>query len=186
MAEEFKDEEEQNHPALKGFNATWERIKHVVKNTAIVALKGAVIGGLVLGAIGLIPAAPLGLFDMATKFLSFGMITPATGSTALLAMATQGLFLGGVAGAAIGLAQGVGEAEDIAEDRQQTLITQYNQSQQLSAQRQMLQARMQNMNIPQTAAQMPQQPPMSGLFAGTTPNMNQNTAQNKQWGMPTP
>lgn len=144
MVERFQEDPEVLEEANQesGFNPTWEYVKHVVKTTAITALKAAVIGGIVLGALALIPAAPLGLIGTAVEFLSFGLISPGLGTATLIGGASWGAMLGGVAGLALGLAKGFGGAEEAVEDAQNALVTKAARARQLAANQEMMEMNM--------------------------------------------
>lgn len=140
MVERFQEDPETREAAAEktGFNSTWEYIKHVGKTTLMTALKGAVIGGLVLAALSLPLAAPLGGLATVAKALSFGLINVAPGATVLSAAALQGATLFGLAGAAIGLAKGFGSADEAVEDAQSAAEMKVVRANQLQANKEML------------------------------------------------
>jgi hypothetical protein len=129
--------EEAQDPALTkaGFSSSWEYTKHVVKNVAVTALKGAVIGAVGLTVLAL-PVA--GAAGAVSGLLGLVGIKSAMGTATLLAAATQGLLLGGAAGGAIGLAKGVGGAEEAVEDAAADVIAKANRSRTMAANEQMM------------------------------------------------
>ncbi len=133
------------HPALKNFNSTWEYASYVGKETAMTALKGAVIVGLIAATVALIPAIPLGVVGGALSWVTGGLLAPTMGSATMAYIATQGALIGAAAGAAIGLAKGFSGAEDAVEDKEQALISKYNRAGQLAANQQMMQMNMARM-----------------------------------------
>lgn len=128
------------HPALKDFNSTWEYVSHVVKETAIIALKGAVAVGLAGAMVGLFPALVTSLpviGPIATAVLGKGF--------SMAGFAMSAAMVGAMAGGAIGLAKGFSGAEDAVEDKEQMLISKYNRAGQLAANQQMMEMNMARM-----------------------------------------
>lgn len=133
------------HPAMQGFSSGGERLKHIIKSTVKTAAKWALIGGLVLGAVALIPAAPVGAIGAVLSHVPLigGFFSGAAGTSILAGGALQGLAIGGVAGAVGGALKGIVTSDEALAEAQERRIVSYDRMAQMARNEQMYAMNMQ-------------------------------------------
>lgn len=153
-------------PQATEFNPTWEYWSHVAKETALTALKGAVIVGLMALTVSLIPAAPLGIVGTALNFVTGGMVAPTWGLGVMTAMGLQGALFGAFAGAAIGLVKGFSGAQDAVEEGQQADTSKKRLAQQFANNQRMIEMNMERQQEYLRGGYRPQPELPRGMDAG--------------------
>ncbi len=165
MADEEQDGAPE-HPALKNFNRTVETVKHVVVSTLKTGLKGALVGGLALGAASVVLGSPLMIAGMlpVVGATASGAAGSLTGSWLL-----TGALMGAGIGGAVGLVSGVNSAEDVVNERAEELVAKDNRRLQLAANQEMMQMNMERQRAMARSGGMAIQPqnqlPMGAALA---------------------
>jgi len=149
MAQKFQ--EDPQDPALKaaGFDRGWESAKYVIKNTAITALKGAVIGALVFAAV----VSPIGAAMGAGNWLMglAGFTSNMSPMLMFLGAAAKGMLAGGLLAAAWGLFDSFNTVGDKMEDQEQSIVLKSKRAKQMEINEKVLEMGL---------AGIPQQPSM--------------------------
>ncbi len=152
------------HPALKGFSPTWKSIKHVAASV----IKSAAWGALIVGAaVAFVPAVaaviPSGVLSMFSAKAGAGLLTNVVSSFLL-----PGALVGGGLGAAFGLAKGMSGAGAAVEQEEEDRISKYGRRQVLDERLAALemQRAQQSIALAQRAQQVGMGP---GMFAGRNP-----------------
>ena len=170
--DDYDDYEEPQDPALKGYNSTFFKVKHVTTQALKYGLMGAIavgamaaVGALVFGG-GLLASLPFGIGYLAAAYgVSTGAAGAVLGATVVPAAMT-GLTVGAIAGGAIGAVMGISSADEAADDEEDRLRDK-SRMREMSAAR----ANAMQINLEKQKIAMAQQEQMLGIGPSATPNI---------------
>lgn len=115
---------EEQEPALQGFSSTAESMKHVVKSTVNGAIKGAMIGGAVLGGLLILSYMIPGLNLVTGALTLLSGFFPASVGAAIGGGVLNAVIGATAVGAAVGLGSGVIGMDEAVEGRKAELVEQ--------------------------------------------------------------
>lgn len=175
----FEQQDEPQHPALKGFSRIKESIKYVLRKTFSGVGKGALIGAIALPVMGAAAVAagaasiPFGLPLLAAG-TAFSTTVKGFFATQAINMALSGAVAGAGLGGVIGGGVAMTDVGDAVDREEEKTVLKYNRQKQLAEnQRIMEQMSGQKKMMTQTGG-------MGGYSPNLSPQLQGNMAQPKQ------